>query len=100
MNPTAELIKLKRGTPLGLLSETHAASVTITRRRPPGLEPSLDMKRALESKGVSLKDTALEGSDLDALVRLLYRNFDIMAASLAELPAYRNTAMTPETAAG
>jgi hypothetical protein len=44
------------------------------------------MRRALEGKGVSLADTLLEGSDLDALIRLLYRNLDIMASSIAELP--------------
>jgi hypothetical protein len=44
------------------------------------------MRRAFEAKGVSLTDTVLEGRDLDTLIRLLYRNLDIMAASLAELP--------------
>jgi hypothetical protein len=87
MNPTTEPIKLKRGTPLGVLSEAQAASVTTTRRQQAGPEPSIaDMRRALEGKGVSLADTALEGSDLDALIRLLYRNLDIMASSIAELP--------------
>jgi predicted aspartyl protease len=55
MNPTTEPIKLKRGTPLGVLSEAQAASVTTTRRRQTGPEPSIaDMRRALEGKGVSL----------------------------------------------
>jgi hypothetical protein len=44
------------------------------------------MRRALEGKGVLLADTALEGSDVDALISLLYRNLDKMAASLAVLP--------------
>jgi hypothetical protein len=87
MNLTTEPIKLKQGTPLGVLSEAQAASVTTTRRQQAGPEPSIaDMRRALEGKGVSLADTALEGSDLDALIRLLYRNLDIMASSIAEIP--------------
>ncbi|HSN22735.1 MAG TPA: hypothetical protein VLS45_00975, partial [Methylomicrobium sp.] len=57
-------------------------------RRPHSLnEPSLmEMRTALEAKGVTLTDTALESADLEELIRLLYRNLDIMAATLAELP--------------
>jgi hypothetical protein len=38
LNLTTEPIKLKRGTPVGVLSEAHAASVTTSKRRPPGPE--------------------------------------------------------------
>jgi hypothetical protein len=44
------------------------------------------MRAALDAKGVSLKDTALEGTDLEDLIRLLYRSMDIMATTLTELP--------------
>jgi hypothetical protein len=44
------------------------------------------MQATLEAKGISYKDTALEGADLEGLIRLLYCNMDILATSLAELP--------------
>jgi len=49
--------------------------------------PSIaEMRQALESKAISLADTALKGRDLDALITLLYRNLDLMATELTELP--------------
>ena len=44
------------------------------------------MRTALESKGISFDKTALTGADLDALIKLLYDNQDIMATSLDDLP--------------
>jgi hypothetical protein len=44
------------------------------------------MRAALEAKGISFKDTALEGADLEGLICLLFRNMDVMATSLAGLP--------------
>ena len=44
------------------------------------------MRRALEEKGVTFQGTAVTGPDLDRLIKILYRNTDVMATCLAELP--------------
>ena len=50
-------------------------------------EPTVaEMRAAVESKQINLNDTALRGKDFDGLMKLLYRNFDIMATSLQDLP--------------
>jgi hypothetical protein len=40
-----------------------------------------DMRRVLEEKQVSFKDCAFTGTDLDALIRLLYKHRDRLAVS-------------------
>jgi hypothetical protein len=46
------------------------------------------MRRVLEELQVSFKDCAFTGNDLDALIRLLYRHRDRLAAKLTDLEIY------------
>jgi hypothetical protein len=87
LNPTAVPVKLKAGTPVGTIAAVHTEPISEPRCSTTGAQPSVaDMRAALEAKGISFKDTALKGTDLEGLICLLYRNMDIMATSLAELP--------------
>lgn len=67
LNPTEyELIQLRKGTPIGPLVPVTVVSI-------PADEPLIaaaslpidEMRKALELKGISLKDTALRGRDLN-----------------------------------
>ena len=44
------------------------------------------MKRALDAKKISFEGTAMQGKDLEALIKLLYNNIDLFATSLSEMP--------------
>jgi hypothetical protein len=44
-----------------------------------------DMRRVLEERQVSFKDCAFTGTDLDALIQLLYKHRDRLAVSLTDL---------------
>jgi hypothetical protein len=44
------------------------------------------MRKALEAKEISLKNTVVTGTDLDNLIQLLYKNIDLMATSIHVLP--------------
>jgi hypothetical protein len=101
LNPTDTPIKLREGTPLGALvpvtpeaaieggqtGETAEGNEPTGRVAAVGAAPTIEtMRKDLEAKGISLADTALQGVELDHLIRLLYENMDIMATSIAELP--------------
>ena len=89
MNPTDKPISLRRNTPIGTIAPAIVAAVGKGKQPPQQAtaEPTLEaMQSALTAKGISLADTALKGNELDELIKLLYGNIDIMAATLAELP--------------
>jgi hypothetical protein len=44
------------------------------------------MREALEAKEISFKNTVVTGADLDNLITLLYKNIDLMATSIHDLP--------------
>ena len=89
LNPTAGTIRLPRRTPVAMA--TLAEAVQKVEEKPPPLEreplPSIEeMKKILTELGISFEGTAATGKDLDNLILLLYRNRDIMATSLKDLP--------------
>ena len=88
LNPTDRVIKLRARTPVGYLSPVMAVQWQVAIPPPPLTEfPSIpEMRKQLGEKGVNFETTALKGADLDELTRLFYRNIDIMATKLAELP--------------
>ena len=87
LNPTAKSISLRARTPVGELTPVTVASVSATSRRPNRqLPPISEMRAALEAKQLSLTDTAVSGQDLDNLIVLLYKNLDLVATSLKDLP--------------
>jgi hypothetical protein len=87
MNTTDKPIKFRPGVPVGAL-----ATVTIPRQGVPQqtrseqLPTVAEMQNVLQDLNISFKDTALTGRDFDNLVTLLYRNRDLIATSLNELP--------------
>jgi hypothetical protein len=89
LNPTENAVKLRAGTPVGILAAVSIDQICPEEPPPPlkGDRPSVaQMLKALEQKGISLADCALAGQERDELIEFLYRNMDIMATSLAELP--------------
>ena len=88
LNPTDRQIKLRRKTLVGNLTAVDVVGVGEAPPSPDeGPPPSItQMREALAEKEINLADTALEGEDLDRLIGLLYRNRDVMATSLKELP--------------
>jgi hypothetical protein len=44
------------------------------------------MRQALEAKEISFKNTVVTVADLDNLITLLYKNIDLMAKSIHNLP--------------
>jgi hypothetical protein len=87
LNPTHRKLKIPAGTPVGVIAAVQPSESYGQPRATRTGEPSLSKQRkALEEKGISLADTALKGADLDEMIRLLYRNRDLMATSVEELP--------------
>jgi hypothetical protein len=88
LNPTDKAIRLKKGTIVGELT----AAAVIEPQRPPVAQQSqqlpsvAQMRAALEEKGISFKNTVVTGADLDNLITLLYKNIDLMATSIHDLP--------------
>jgi hypothetical protein len=88
LNPTDKAIRLKKGTIVGELT----AATVIEPQRPPAAQqlqqlPSIaQMRAALEAKEISFKNTVVTGTDLDNLITLLYKNIDLMATSIHNLP--------------
>jgi hypothetical protein len=75
------------GMPVGTIAAVDAEPISKLGCSATDALPSVaDMRAALEAKGISFKDTALEGADLNGLICLLYNSMDIMATSLAKLP--------------
>jgi Reverse transcriptase (RNA-dependent DNA polymerase)/RNase H-like domain found in reverse transcriptase len=88
MNPTSRTISLAKGTTIGTIAPvTPELQSPISKQTSGKAGLSIEQQRnALEEKEISLTDTALVGKDLDSLIELLYRNIDIMATTVAELP--------------
>src|SRR5664279_2258216 len=87
LNPTDKPIKLRAGTPIGLLQAVTVASGSTAITHSSAPRPSVaHMRAALEARSVSFTDTAVTGPDLDNLITLLYNNIDLMATSLNDLP--------------
>lgn len=91
MNPTEKIIRLRSGTTIGEMSpvtvnsvKTDETSLKTTDLKP--LPSVAEMRRVLEEKNISLDNTVFEGADLENLITMLYKNTDIMANSLKELP--------------
>ena len=91
MNPTEKVIRLKVGTTIGEISpvtinavniDESSANIAATEQLPSVAE----MRKVLEQKTVNLQGTAFQGKDLDDLITMLYKNRDIMATSLKDLP--------------
>jgi hypothetical protein len=87
-NPTNKTIWLRKGTTIG---ELMAATVIESQPQQQNSQkqnlPSIaEMRKILEQKGISLEDTVVKGKDLDDLITLLYRNIDLMATSIHDLP--------------
>ena len=88
LNPTDSPIVIKADAPVGYLSSITDVQRTISLSPPDDKPlPSVsEMRKALEEKGVTFQGTAVAGPDLNRLIKLLYRNLDVMATCLAELP--------------
>jgi hypothetical protein len=87
LNPTNKPISLRARTPIGELASVSVASTSaMDNYRCEQLPSMTDMRAALAAKQISLTDTAVTGPDLDNLITLLYRNLDLVATSLNDLP--------------
>lgn len=72
MNPSTDPTKLKPRTTVGTITAVRAEPVKKIGCPTPGALPSVaEMRTALDAKGISLKDTAIEGADLEGLISLL-----------------------------
>jgi hypothetical protein len=87
LNPTDKPITLLAHTPVAELTSVTIAPVSVIDNQTMDNLPSIDvMRAALEAKQISLTDTAVTGHDLDKLITLLYKNLDLVATSLNDLP--------------
>ena len=90
MNVTEKPIKLKAGMPVGVLSAVEimkAESVDENKTVSSQKEISMEEKiTALTANSISLKNSVLKSTDFEELVNLLYRNIDLFANSLQEIP--------------
>lgn len=87
MNTTEKPIKLKAGVAVGALTAVTVPQQDMSQRTHNEQLPTVsEMQETLQKLDISLKDTALLGQDFDNLVALLYRNRDLIATSVAELP--------------
>jgi len=99
LNPTDHYVKLRKHTPIGTLA------AVIIDRTPAAVNVKADlhlftiayMRQAVEAKGVSFAQTLVIGKDLDDLITLLYRNLDLMATSLKDLPGSDTMLMKIDT---
>ena len=88
LNPTDKPITVKAHAPVGYLSAISAVQrqISVPPPKTDNLPSIAEMRKALEEKGVKFDGTAVSGSDLNRLIKLLYINMDIMATKLSELP--------------
>jgi hypothetical protein len=87
LNRTKRTLKLTAGAAVGVI--TSVQPIEPIKQNKPNAEnepPLQEQRKLLEEKGISLADTAFTGQDLDDLIRFLYRNRDLMATSVEELP--------------
>ena len=88
LNPTDRPITLKPRTPVGALVPVTIENA-VTMKAPPQENPTLSVNEkrlALEKMGITFEGTALVGEDLNKLICTLYRNRDVMATSIKDLP--------------
>ena len=100
LNPTDRPITLRKRTPIGTLAAVDvnkpspvAANIKVDSHLPTIAE----MRQAVESKGVKFDQTSVTGKDLDDLITMLYRNRDLMATSLRDLPGTDTLPMKIDT---
>jgi O-acetyl-ADP-ribose deacetylase (regulator of RNase III) len=88
LNPTKKIIRLRKGIVIGeLVAATVIETQPPQQKTPKQNLPSIaEMRKALEEKEISFKDTVVKGKDLDDLITLLYNNIDLMATSIHDLP--------------
>ena len=90
LNPTNRTITIAKNTTISTLaSATIFAIQSSTPQQHIQEEPTIAEMRAaiyLQAKSINLDDTAFRGKELDDLIRLLYRNLDIVATSLKDVP--------------
>jgi hypothetical protein len=80
-------LKFRAGTPIGMLSSVRVCKPFKPEPRPDQgkLPPIAEMKTALEQNGITFQGTVMEGSDLDQMITLLYRNIDLYATCMKYL---------------
>ena len=89
MNISSKTVTLRAGTPIGILTpvQIDKSTVSVADKKQSDREVTKnEMLAALETKSISLSDTALQGEDLDNLIRLLYDNLDLFSVGLSDLP--------------
>lgn len=86
LNPTDKPIMLKRKAPVGVLAPVNAITQSNINKPVQQTVSLVEMKRALDAKKISFEGTAMQGKDLEALIKLLYNNIDLFATSLSEMP--------------
>lgn len=91
LNPTDTTIRLKAGTPIGSVTSVTVEQQDMShqsthRSEDINLPTVTEMINILESTGISFTDTAVKDKELDELITLLYRNRDLIATSLMDLP--------------
>ena len=89
LNPTNRMVKLRAGTIIGKLSpvrEVHQSVAAVKCEDTLQQLSIAEMCEALKAKKLILDDITVTGEDYDNLIRLLYKNIDLFATSLAELP--------------
>ena len=88
LNLTDRPITLKRRAPVGILAPVTTSSKKdiIRTTKKVSTVSMADMKKALDDKKISYAETALQGEDLNKLIKLLYDNIDLFATSLADIP--------------
>jgi hypothetical protein len=88
MNTTDRPVRLQPRVAVGTLAAVsiltqHVTPVTQSVETLPTVDV---MREALQKLGVSFVDTAVSGQDLDKLITLLFRNRDLIATDLKNLP--------------
>ena len=89
MNPSNKEIRLMPDTVIASAESAIVLTGEVKSVEPPeekGQMPTLEqMKTTLEQKGVNFQGTAVQGREREELIRLLFRNRDLLATSLKDL---------------
>lgn len=87
MNTTDKPIKLNPYAPVGVLTEVTIPEQIKSKQTDIEQLPTIaEMRQTLEKLDISVKDTAVTGQDFENLIKLLYRNKDLIATDLNDLP--------------
>ena len=87
LNPTDRQLKISQFSTIGVASPVNVRA--IQKSEVPEQQGELtiaEMRAAIEAKRINLESTVLKGEDLDGLIKFLYRNLDVMATEVSELP--------------